>query len=81
MNKDSLVEGLRAIEHQITTILDRLNTTRDRMVQLVEDELHDRQAIKGLANTFHEDLIMLRELYQQVIYRVELLANSKSGNQ
>jgi hypothetical protein len=79
MDRHSLIEGLKSLEHLIVERLDKIDSTRKRLLSLVEGELNDRDNLKSLAHALREDLSHLRELYQQVIYKTTLLTRIEGG--
>jgi hypothetical protein len=79
MDRHSLIEGLKSLEHRIVERLDKIESTRIRLLILVESELHDRDNLKTLAHTLRDDLSHLRELYQLVIYKTTLLTRIEGG--
>lgn len=80
MEKHSLIEGLKALERQILERIDKIDASRRKLLQVIEDGLQNREHLKDISDTLYEDLFHLRDTYQQVIYKVALLTNAEDRN-
>jgi hypothetical protein len=81
MDKQSLIEGLRSLEGQIVNRLDRMDEARRILLHQVENQTHDKDRLKALAQTLHEEIMQMRELCQQLIYQSTMLTKAYEGDQ
>jgi hypothetical protein len=81
MDKHSLIEGLRILERQMVNRLDSMDEARRILLQQVENEPRDEAGLKASAHALHEEIMRMRELCQQIIYKSTMLTKTDGGDQ
>ena len=82
MEQGNLLQGLKTLEQQIAEALDRIDATRDKFKPFVDGDGHNSERLQFLIHTLQTDVMQLRHLFQQVIYKVALITDHKgTGNQ
>ena len=79
MDRQKIIKGLKALEQQIIGLLEKVDDTRDRLFRLAEREFQDQKDVKDLIYTLHKDVLQLQEVYQQMIYKTVLLAETDAN--
>ena len=75
MERGNLIHGLKILEQQIADTLDRVDATRDKFMPLLDGKAHNSDVLIALIHTLQTDVMQLRHLFQQVIYKTALLAD------
>jgi hypothetical protein len=60
--------------------LDRMDEARKIFLHQVESESRDKERLKALAHTLHEEMMQMRELCQQVVYKSAMLRKAYEGD-
>jgi hypothetical protein len=79
MERGKLIYGLKALEQQIAEVLDQVDATRDQFLPFVDRESQNRDGLQSLVHTLQTEVMQLRHLYQQVIYKTALLTEVDEG--
>ena len=74
MERVKLIYGLKALEQQIAEVLDQVDATRDQFLPYVDRESQYHDGLQSLVHTLQTEVMQLRDLYQQVIYKTALLS-------
>lgn len=79
MERGKLIYGLKALEQQIAEVLDQVDATRDQFLPFVDRESQNHEGLQSLVHTLQTEVMQLRHLYQQVIYKTALLTEVDEG--
>ena len=79
MDRQEVKEGLKALEHQIIALMNKIDDAKDKLLRLTGQEFQHRGDLQDLLQVLHYDLMSLQELYQMAIYKTAILTET-DGN-
>ena len=75
MERENLISGLKTLEQQVADALDRIDASRDQFMLFADGKIHHSDGLSLLIHTLQSDVMQLRHLFQQVIYKIALLTD------
>ena len=79
MDRNQFLQALKSFEHQLSDVVERLDSTRHKLATLLDSETSDHN-IKDLMNALHTDTMQLREVCQTFVLNNALLLQGDSGD-